>query len=102
MTLQIHAAQEDTRGQEEWRGMKETWRRVRGSEEGRQSRKELETAACLPAHGKEIHFGLSTSPHTAHSSVHSLVQSLMEPFAILSETQHQQLIGEARPGGRWS
>lgn len=69
-------------------GLKEKWRRVRGSERGGQSRKELETAACLPAHGKEIRFGralhAAISPRPAHSSIHSLVQSLMEHSAILA------------------
>lgn len=79
-TPQIYASQEGTRGQEEWRGLKEKWRGVRGNEYSRQRQKELETAACVPAHGKEIRFGLSTlyKPCPARSSVHSLIHSVID------------------------
>lgn len=55
-------------------GLKEKWRRVRGSERGGQSRKELETAACLPAHGKEIRFG-----RTLHAAI-SAPCTQLHPF----------------------
>lgn len=43
------------------------------------SRKELETAACIPTHGKEIHFGLSAlAPAAPCTQLRSFINSVID------------------------
>lgn len=81
---QIYAAQEDARGQEEWRGLKEVEEGERKQVRAGKSWKQLPVSQPT-ARKYTLGFLRSCQPHPAHRSIHSLIQSLMEPFAVLSQ-----------------
>lgn len=86
MTPQIYTTQEDARGQEEWWGLKEVEEGERKRVRAGKSWKQLPVSQPT-ARKYTLGFLHHRQPHPAHGSLHSLIQSLMEPLAVLSQAQ---------------